>query len=94
MTNSPETCPDATADRLAQFGESVFSEISRLAVEHDAVNLGQGFPDFDGPEALKEAVEAAMRAGQAGREDVARLFSFDCQAAWTLAAWRDLAAGR
>ena len=44
--------------------------------------------------ALLADPEAAMRAGQAGREDVARLFSFDCQAAWTLAAWRDLAAGR
>jgi len=63
MTNSPETCPDATADRLAQFGESVFSEISRLAVEHDAVNLGQGFPDFDGPDFVKQAAMDAMHAG-------------------------------
>jgi len=38
------------AERLAGVATSVFSEMSRLAAEHGAVNLGQGFPDFPGPE--------------------------------------------
>ena len=49
--------------RLGGFGESVFAEMTRLAVAHDAVNLGQGFPDFDGPDFVKEAAIAAIRAG-------------------------------
>ncbi len=51
------------ARRLEAFGTTVFAEISRLAVEHGAVNLGQGFPDFDGPEVVKEAAIEAVRAG-------------------------------
>jgi N-succinyldiaminopimelate aminotransferase len=50
--------------RLQGFGTSVFAEYTRLATEHRAVNLGQGFPDFDGPEFVKEAAIAAIRAGQ------------------------------
>jgi N-succinyldiaminopimelate aminotransferase len=46
------------------FGTSVFAEYTRLASEHKAVNLGQGFPDFDGPEFVKEAAVAAIRGGQ------------------------------
>lgn len=38
--------------------------MTRLALEHRAVNLGQGFPDFDGPEFVKEAAVAAVRAGE------------------------------
>ena len=49
--------------RLAGFGTSVFTEITRLANEAQAVNLGQGFPDFDGPEFVKEAAIAAIREG-------------------------------
>lgn len=52
------------ADRLAGFGSTIFSEMSRLAIEHDAINLGQGFPDFDGPDFIKDAANAAMRSGQ------------------------------
>jgi len=47
------------AKRLQPFGETVFATWSRLAQQHDAVNLGQGFPDFDGP---PEVIEAAHRA--------------------------------
>ena len=36
-------------DKYVTFGTSVFAEMSRLAIEHEAINLGQGFPDFDGP---------------------------------------------
>jgi N-succinyldiaminopimelate aminotransferase len=50
-------------NKYASFGTSVFAEMSRLAVEHQAINLGQGFPDFDGPEAVKDAAIAAIRAG-------------------------------
>ena len=44
---------------LTAFGTTIFAEMSALALEHDAVNLGQGFPDTDGPpEVLRAAVEA------------------------------------
>jgi N-succinyldiaminopimelate aminotransferase len=49
--------------RLAGFGTSVFAEMSALAREHGAVNLGQGYPDFDGPAFVKRAAIAALRAG-------------------------------
>jgi N-succinyldiaminopimelate aminotransferase len=49
--------------RLAGFGTSVFAEMTTLAREHGAVNLGQGYPDFDGPEFVKDAAVAALRAG-------------------------------
>jgi aspartate/methionine/tyrosine aminotransferase len=50
------------ADKIRGFGTSVFSEMSRLAVQHSAVNLGQGFPDFPGPDFVKEAAKAAIDA--------------------------------
>ncbi|MEL6183319.1 MAG: aminotransferase class I/II-fold pyridoxal phosphate-dependent enzyme [Myxococcota bacterium] len=53
----------AAADRLRPFGTTIFSEMSRLAAERGAVNLGQGFPDFEGPEAIREAAADALRAG-------------------------------
>ena len=52
-----------TAARLRPFGESVFATISRLAAQHGAVNLGQGFPNFDGPAFLKEAARRAIDRG-------------------------------
>ncbi len=51
------------AGRLASFGSTIFTEMSRLAAERGAINLGQGFPDFDGPDFVKEAAVAAIRAG-------------------------------
>lgn len=54
---------NATNSRLAPFGQTIFTSISLLAAKHGAVNLGQGFPDFDGPEFVKEAAIAAIRAG-------------------------------
>jgi len=51
------------ASRLSGIGTSIFAEMTSLAVQHGAVNLGQGFPDFDGPEFVKQAAEAAIRAG-------------------------------
>jgi aspartate/methionine/tyrosine aminotransferase len=55
--------PFGTSDRLRPFGESVFATISRLAAQHGAVNLGQGFPNFDGPEFVKDAAIRAIREG-------------------------------
>ena len=52
------------ARRLAGFGTTIFTEVSRLAAEHGAINLAQGFPDFDGPDFVKEAAVAAIRAGR------------------------------
>lgn len=51
------------SDRLAPFGVTIFSEMSALAVEHDAINLGQGFPNWDGAGFVKEAAERSMSAG-------------------------------
>jgi aspartate/methionine/tyrosine aminotransferase len=50
------------ADKIRSFGTSVFAEMSRLAVQHEAINLGQGFPDFPGPDFVKEAAKAAIDA--------------------------------
>lgn len=49
--------------RLAAYGTTVFAEMSALAVAHGAINLGQGFPDGHGPEAVLEAAVAAIRRG-------------------------------
>ena len=49
--------------RLPQVGTTIFTVMSALAQAHDAVNLGQGFPDFECDPALLDAVNAAMRAG-------------------------------
>ncbi|HSV69173.1 MAG TPA: pyridoxal phosphate-dependent aminotransferase [Methylibium sp.] len=49
--------------RLPQVGTTIFTVMSALAQEHGAVNLGQGFPDFDGDARLVDAVTDAMRAG-------------------------------
>src|SRR5262245_5261693 len=51
------------ADRVHFFTESVIREMTRLANRHAAVNLGQGMPDFDPPEELKEAACRAIRGG-------------------------------
>ena len=51
------------AKRIEKFGETVFATWSRLAVEHNAINLGQGFPDFEAPDFVKEAAIQAIRDG-------------------------------
>jgi len=53
----------ALASRLPQVGTTIFTVMSALAAQHKAVNLGQGFPDFDCDPALLDAVNAAMRSG-------------------------------
>jgi aminotransferase len=52
------------ASRTAHFGESTIREMTRLALQHNAINLSQGFPDFDPPPAITEAAIAAIRGGQ------------------------------
>ncbi len=55
--------PPHIADRYAPFGTTIFAEFTTLANEHGAVNLSQGFPDFDGPAFVKQAAHAAIDAG-------------------------------
>ncbi|GGX74234.1 aminotransferase [Streptomyces minutiscleroticus] len=50
--------------RLAEFGTTIFAEMSALAVRTGAINLGQGFPDTDGPEEVREAAVRALRDGR------------------------------
>jgi aspartate/methionine/tyrosine aminotransferase len=50
------------ARRVADFGTTIFTEMSALALERGAINLGQGFPDFPGPVFVKEAAAAAISA--------------------------------
>jgi len=46
--------------KLPKVGTTIFTVMSQLAAQHQAVNLGQGFPDFDGPQALRDALTRAM----------------------------------
>ena len=50
--------------KLPKVGTTIFTVMSQLAAEHGAVNLGQGFPDFNVPERLIEALGRAMREGK------------------------------
>lgn len=50
------------SQRVERFTESVIREMTRLAMEHDAINLAQGFPDFAAPAFIKEAAIQAIRA--------------------------------
>jgi N-succinyldiaminopimelate aminotransferase len=52
-----------TAARLRPFASTIFAEMTELAVRHEAVNLGQGFPDSDGPASMLEVAERAIAAG-------------------------------
>lgn len=52
-----------SARRVAGMGETIFAEMSALAVRTGSVNLGQGFPDADGPPALLDAASAALHGG-------------------------------
>jgi aminotransferase len=53
-----------SAKRVTSFADSVFGEMTRLAKLHNAVNLSQGFPDFEAPMAVKEAACASIRDEQ------------------------------
>ena len=68
-SRAASTSPDPVADvrtpylveRMQGFGTTIFAEMSALAVATGSVNLGQGFPDSDGPPELVEAAIAAIR---------------------------------
>ena len=62
--NAAETFPSPVIlSRLPNVGTTIFTVMSALAAEKNAVNLGQGFPDFDCDPALVESVNAAMKQG-------------------------------
>ncbi len=69
-----QTRSSQVAERLAAFGSTIFTEMSRLAAETGAINLGQGFPNFDGPDFVKDAAIEAIRAGHG---QYARSFGID-----------------
>lgn len=53
-----------TSRRTSTFRESLIREMTRVALQHGAINLAQGFPDFDPPPALVQAAKDAMDAGK------------------------------
>ena len=55
---------DMVASRLSAFGTTIFTEMSALAERTGAINLGQGFPDEDGPAEVLEVAQAAIRDGR------------------------------
>jgi len=57
----PDTTP--LIPRMRGFGTTIFTVMTALAVQHDAINLGQGFPDIEGPAEIRDAAIAAMRDG-------------------------------
>ena len=52
------------ASKLPKVGTTIFTVMSQLAMEHDAVNLGQGFPDFPVPQFLADELARAVREGK------------------------------
>lgn len=52
------------ANRIASMTTSIFASMSKLAYEYKATNLGQGFPDFDGPNWIMDAAYEAMKTGK------------------------------
>ncbi len=78
------------AARIARIGTSIFTEITSLAVEHGAANLGQGFPDFAAPDFVKEAAARHIRedrnqyAASAGLPRLRRALADDYRRRWPL----------
>ena len=56
--------PSPLVARMHGFGTTIFAEMTGLATEHGAVNLGQGFPDTDGPREMLDAAKAAIDGGR------------------------------
>src|ERR1043166_6841977 len=56
-------CPLEIASKLPHVGTTIFTVMSRLAQEHNAINLSQGFPDFDCAPELQDLVTHYMRGG-------------------------------
>ena len=66
--------------KLPNVGTTIFTTMSQLAADTGALNLSQGFPDFDGPEALREAVTRHVMAGHNQYAPMAGLPS--CASRW------------
>ena len=60
LSRSDQNLTFTPAHRVQSFGQTVFAEFTALAIEHDAVNLGQGFPNFAAPDFVKEAAQEAI----------------------------------
>lgn len=56
--------PVQVARRLEKFKTTIFTQMSMLAIRHGAINLGQGFPNFDGPDFVKDAAIQAIKDGK------------------------------
>jgi N-succinyldiaminopimelate aminotransferase len=64
MSPVPQRRRSVGATRLDGLGTTIFTEMSALAARTGAINLGQGFPDTDGPAAAIEAAVTALRGGE------------------------------
>lgn len=64
MPTSETTPREPLVPRLRGLGTSIFAEMSALALETGSINLGQGVPDVDGPDVIKQAVVDAIWAGR------------------------------
>ena len=56
---------------VSAFKESIFSTMTKLALVHEAINLSQGFPDFDGPKWLIDLASSALNQGHLGKNQYA-----------------------
>jgi len=60
---------------VTEFKESIFSTMTKLAIDHEAINLSQGFPDFDGPQWIidlaKNAMDQGNKLGNVGKNQYA-----------------------
>lgn len=57
------TYPGSVTSKLPRVGTTIFTVMSKMAAEHQAINLSQGFPDFESPAELTAEVNKAMKAG-------------------------------
>ena len=58
------TTPTHPQSKLPHVGTTIFSVMSKMAAEYGAINLSQGFPDFDCPSRLRELVVNALNSGK------------------------------
>ncbi len=63
MTSSNPKKTTAVCSAFSSYGTSIFTEMTGLAIKADAVNLSQGFPDFDGPEEIRKLAADAILKG-------------------------------
>ncbi len=77
--------------KLPHIGTTIFTRMSALAAECGALNLSQGFPDFDAPEALREAMARHVMAGHNQYAPMAGVMQLREQIAWQLQLHRDIA---